>query len=128
MSKTVLIFKHEFLHMVKSKGFIIMTLLFPLIGIGAIGIYQLTQIDGKAPDSIDIPRIGYVDESGGFDYYANDFGRITLVPYSTQDEATDALLVEDIDEYFVILADYLQRGQVTRYHTEKELEMSGETY
>jgi len=128
MSKTVLIFKHEFLHMVKSKGFIIMTLLFPLIGIGAIGIYQLTQIDGKAPDSIDIPRIGYVDESGGFDYYASDFGRITLVPYSTRDEATDALLVEDIDEYFVILADYLQRGQVTRYHTEKELEMSGETY
>ena len=113
MNKTILILKHEFLHLLKSKGFIVMTLLFPLLGLGAIGIYQLTQMTGKAPDAIDIQKIGYVDEAGGFDYHGSGFDRIILASYNTLDKATEDMLKGDIEEYFVIPKDYLQRGQVT---------------
>jgi len=127
VSKTWLILKREFLTLVKGKGFIIMTLLFPLIGFGAIGIYELAQITNQA-DSTEIQRIGYVDEFGGFDHHPDDSERVSLVPYHTRDEATGALLADDIDEYFVIPTGYLQQGTVTRFHMEKELEMPGDTY
>lgn len=128
MNKTFLILKHEFINTVTRKGFIIMAILFPLLGLAAIGIFQLTQAIGKPAEDSEIPQIGYLDEAGGFTDHTGDFGRITLVPYAEQDEATRDMLAGDIKEYFVIPADYLQRGMVLRYHTEKELEMSGETY
>lgn len=128
MSKTLLIIKHEFRTMVTGKSFIIMTLLFPLIGFAAIGINQLVQITSRAPDSADMVTVGYVDEVGGFTDYAIAREGITLVPYPERSVATEALLAEDIDEYFVIPSDYIQAGMVVRFHTEKELEMSGETY
>ncbi|HUT68252.1 MAG TPA: ABC transporter permease [Dehalococcoidales bacterium] len=128
MNKTFLILKHEFINTITRKGFIIMALLFPLIGLAAIGIFQITQAISKPAEDIDIPQIGYLDEAGGFTDYTGDFGRITLVPYAERDEAMEAMLAGDIKEYFVIPTEYLQTGMVVRYHTEKELEMSGETY
>jgi len=122
------ILKHEFLSTITRKGFITMAILFPLIGFAAIGIFQLTQTIGKPSEDKDIPKIGYIDKVGQFEGYTGDFGRIILVPYTEQDAATKALLAGDIEEYFVIRTDYLQSGMVTRFHTQKELEMSGEKY
>jgi len=128
VNKTFLILKHEFINTITRKGFIVMAILFPLIGLASIGIFQLTQAIGKTAEDIEIPQIGYLDEAGGFTDYTGDFGRITLVPYAEQDKATEAMLAGDIEEFFIIPADYLQNGMVLRYHTEKELEMSGKTY
>ena len=41
MNKTYLIFKHEFLYTIKRIGFIIMTLIVPLLALLGIGIGQL---------------------------------------------------------------------------------------
>ena len=124
MNKTLLILRHEFVTLVKRKGFIIMTLVFPLIGFAAIGIYMIVQ--GVDTGDRDLPVIGYVDEIGGFSEYTiqND---LTFIPFDSQDEATDALLAEEIDEYFVIPSDYLALGIVGRYVLEKELEVPDET-
>ena len=128
MNKTFLIFKHEFIHTISRKGFITMAILFPLIGLAAIGIFQLTQIVGKPSETVDdTPRIGYIDEAGGFTDYEGDFGRIMLVPFSERDGATEAMLAGDIEEYFIIPTEYLNNGIVRRYHTEKELEMCHKT-
>lgn len=116
--------RHEFAALVKRKGFIIMTVVFPLIGFAAIGIYMITQgIDTGVPD---LPVVGYVDEVGGFDEYTVQ-GDLTFLPFDSQDEATDALLAEEIDEYFVIPAEYLAEGIVGRYVLEKELEVPDST-
>ncbi|MFC2033838.1 ABC transporter permease [Chloroflexota bacterium] len=128
MNKTALIGKHEFIQQIKSKGFIIFTLLFPIIGLSIIGISQIVQATGQSPENVDTLKIGYIDEIGEFDNYNSDSELITLVPYDTQTEATTALLSKDINEYFVIPADYLQSGLVTRYVTEKELETPGDLY
>jgi len=127
MNKTFLILKHEFLKMVSSKGFIILTLLFPLIGVTAIGINQLLSIIGQS-ESVDTATIGYIDQTGRFTSYTDRLDGITLVLYQGRDEATRELLNGKINEYFIIPENYLEQGRIVRYHTEKELEMDGKTY
>ena len=128
MNKTLAILKHEFISTITRKGFIAMAIIFPLIGFASIGIFQLTQAVSKPSEDVDIQQIGYIDKTGGFTYYTGNYGDMELVPYTELDTATEALVAEEIDEYFVIPDNYLQTGLVFRYHIIKELEMSGETY
>ncbi len=118
MNKTLLIFRHEFLHTIKRKGFIIMTLIVPLVALLAIGVLQL--VSGIAEPTVEITTIGYVDESGGFQQYTSQ-GNITLVCFDTSDDATKALVKGDIKEYFVIPSDYVSIGVISRYTLEKQL-------
>jgi ABC-2 type transport system permease protein len=119
MDKTLLIFRHEFLHTVKRKGFIIMTLVVPLVALLAMGGFQL--ISGVAgPPVVEEVTIGYVDNSGGFEGYTQQ-GKVNLVRFDTQDDATEALVEGDIKEYFVIPPDYISTGVVSLYTLEKQL-------
>ena len=127
MNKTVLILKHEFWQTIKRKGFVIMTLAFPMIALLAIGIYQIVQGIDTPPALDEEVTIGYVDEVGVFEGYTEQPGEITFVAYQTQEEATSALLAEDVSEYLVIPPDYVSRGVVSRYTMEKELEPPEET-
>ena len=118
MNKTLLILRHEFLHTIKRRGFIIMTLIVPLIALLTIGVLQL--ISGIAKPTVEITTIGYVDESGGFEQYTNQ-GDITLVRFDTADDATEALIKNDIKEYFVIPPDYISTGVINHYTLEKQV-------
>ena len=119
MNKTLLILRHEFLHTIKRRGFIIMTLIVPLIALMAIGVSQL--ISGIAKPAVpEVTTIGYVDESGGFQQYT-DQGDITLVRFDTADDATQVLVKGDIKEYFVIPLDYISTGVIKRYTLEKQV-------
>jgi ABC-2 type transport system permease protein len=118
MNKTLLILRHEFLHTVKRRGFIIMTIIVPLIALLLIGVFQL--VSGIAKPTVEIMTIGYVDELGGFQQYTSQ-GNITLVRFDTPDDATEALIKGDIKEYFVIPPDYISTGVINRYTLEKQL-------
>ena len=120
MNKTLLIFRHEFLHTIKRKGFIIMTLIVPVLALIAIGVFQLISTSDKPPVE-ETTTIGYVDEAGGFDQYTTQ-GNIELVRFNTPDDATAALINGDVSEYFVIPPDYLSAGVINRYTLEKQLE------
>jgi len=89
MNKTLLILRHEFLHMLKRRGFIIMTLIVPLIALLLIIVSQL--VSGIARPTVEITTIGYVDELGGFQQYTSQ-GNITLVRFDAPDDATEALV------------------------------------
>lgn len=128
MNKIFIIFKHEFIHTISRKGFIFGAIIFPLIGLAAIGIYQLAQSVDKPSDKVEITKIGYIDSIGNFQEYIGDYGLIELIPYEQTTEATEAMLDGDIEEYFIIPSEYLETGTIIRYHTQKELEISGETY
>jgi len=118
MNKTLLILRHEFLHTVKRRGFIVMTLIVPLIALLLIGAFQL--VSGVARPTVEVTTIGYVDELGGFQQYTSQ-GNITLVRFDTPDDATEALVNGDIKEYFVIPPDYISTGVINRYTLEKQL-------
>jgi len=120
MNKTLLIFRHEFLHTIKRKGFIIMTLIVPVLALLAIGVFQLISTIEKPP-VVETTTIGYVDEAGGFDQYTTQ-GNIELVRFDTADDATAALINGDVPEYFVIPPDYVSAGVINRYTLEKEVE------
>jgi len=121
MNKTLLILRHEFRHTVRRRGFIVMTLIVPLIALLLIGVFQL--ISGVASPTAGPTTIGYVDEPGGFQQYTSQ-GNITLVRFDTPDHATDALVRGDINEYFIIPQDYISTGLINRYTLEKQLAAS----
>ncbi len=118
MNKTLLIFRHELLHTIKRTGFIIMTLVVPLVALLAIGVFHL--ISGIAKPTGEVTTIGYVDEPGGFQQYTSQ-GNITLVRFDAPDDATKALVNNEIKEYFVIPPDYVSIGVINRYTLEKQL-------
>jgi len=119
MNKTLLIFRHEFLHAIKRKGFIILTLIVPVLSLIGIGVFQLVSTD--EPPLVETVTIGYVDEAGGFDQFATQ-GYMELVRFDTSGDATAALIKGDVAEYFVIPADYLTTGVINRYTLERQLE------
>ena len=119
MNKTLLIFRHEFVHMIKRKSFIILTLIVPVLALIGIGVFQLVSSD--EPPLVETVTIGYVDEAGGFDEYTTQ-GYIELVRFDTPGDATAALINGDVPEYFVIPSDYLSTGVVNRYTLERQLE------
>jgi len=119
MNKALLIFRHEFLHTIKRRGFIIMTLIVPLVALLAIGAFQLISGIAELPVAEEV-TIGYVDKSGGFEGYTQQ-DKVNLVRFDTQDDATEALIEGDIKEYFVIPPDYISTGVVSRYTLEKQL-------
>jgi ABC-2 type transport system permease protein len=119
MNKTLLIFKHEFLGTIKRKGFIIMTLIVPVVALLAVGILALVAPASK-PLISQMPVVGYVDKTGEFND-TTGAGKIKLVKLETQDDATRALLKNDIAEYFVISSDFAATGKVDRYTLKKQL-------
>jgi ABC-2 type transport system permease protein len=124
MRETLLIFRQEFLRTIRRTGFIVLTLLMPLLVLLGIGIYQIASHTAKPPPSIS--QVGYVDEAGGFDQFTNQ-GNITFVIYATTDAATQALLARDISEYFIIPPDFVATGVIDRFIAQAELATPGAT-
>jgi ABC-2 type transport system permease protein len=121
MNKTLLVFRHEFRHTARRRGFIVMTLIVPVIALVLIGVVQL--VSGTAGTSPEVATIGYVDGLGGFEQYTAQ-ANITLVRFGTTDDATNSLIAGNISEYFVIPPDYISTGVIKRYTLEKQLEAS----
>ncbi len=129
MNKTILILKHELMQTLKRKSFIIMTLAFPVLGLLAVGVFQIIQGVEPTPAPGEVVTIGYVDEVGIFIGYTEQPGEptISLIPYAAAEEATSALLEKEVSEYFIIPSDYVATGVINRFILERELEPPGET-
>lgn len=125
MNKTLLILKHEFRKILRSKTFIILTLALPLLLILGFGVYKGVQ-EWHHPAAPEEVKIGYVDEIGMFDEYTNQ-SDVLFVLYQSEDAAKQALLVKEIKEYFIIPPDYLSSGLITRYTMAREAAPSEKT-
>jgi len=119
MNKTYLIFKHEFLQAIKKVGFIVMTLLVPVLALLAIGVFELVTTLTE-PSAKEVTTVGYVDEVGIFSDQT-DQGLIKLIPFALMEDATQALVRRDVSEYIVIPSDYTSSGTIQRYTLAKEL-------
>jgi len=126
MKKTLTILRHEFKQTLKRKSFIIITIALPLLLILGYGIYQAVQhwYEPSEPQEV---KIGYVDEAGGFDEYTTQQD-IAFILYPSEEKAKDDLLAGEVEEYFVIPADYLSSGRIIRYTTKSEFEVPGKIW
>ena len=118
MNKTYLIFKHEFLLAIRRPGFIILTLIVPVMALLGIGIIKLVSSLSDAPAN-EITVIGYVDEVGFFDNQTNE-GFDRLVPFSSVEEVGEALARQEISEFIIIPSDYTSSGVIKRYTLKTE--------
>ncbi|MDH3943720.1 MAG: ABC transporter permease [Anaerolineae bacterium] len=118
MSKSFSIFKHEFLRRIKSAGFLILTLSVPIAVLLGIGIFKLAKNLLEDTDEV-VSAIGYVDEVGIFDGHT-DMGETQLVPFTSREDANQALSKGEVTEYFVIPEDYISSGIIQRYTLENE--------
>jgi ABC-2 type transport system permease protein len=125
MNKTFIILKHEFWKTLRSTSFIILTLSLPVLAILGVGIYQGVQ-HWYHPAAPQEEKIGYVDQAGMFNEYTSQPG-VVFIPYPGEEQAKDALLAKEVKEYFVIPADYLSTGVITRYTTSREVVPSTKT-
>jgi ABC-2 type transport system permease protein len=119
MNKTLIILRHEFQKVVRSKTFIILTLALPLLVILGFGIYKGVQ-EWYHPGAPEEVKIGYVDQTKLFDEYTTSQPNVLFVLYDDEEEAKEALVAKEIKEYFVIPTDYLSSGLITRYTMARE--------
>lgn len=118
MSKTSLIFKHEYFSTIKRKGFLVLTFSLPVLALLAIGVFRVTSgIDQPAAEAV---RIGYVDETGSFNQFTSSQEGTVFVPFDNSQAAVLALTKEDIAEYFVIPQNYITTGLIERYTMQRE--------
>lgn len=124
MNKTFLIFRHEFLKTVRRKGFIILTLALPVLALLGIAVFHIASGITRPPP--EVTRIGYVDEVGGFDQFATQ-RNTTFIRFDTPDQAKQALVSTNITDYFVIPQDFISKGMINFYTTQKQLAPSNTT-
>ena len=123
MGKTLRVFRHEFLNMITKTGYIIITfivLLLPLLFLFAYGIFA--HVQGSRETTVEeTSTIGFMDSTGQFEAYTIQ-EKVDLIQYDSQEELTQALVDKEIEEYFIVPADYLETGLIQRYSMEKEIE------
>jgi len=119
MNKTFLIFRHEFFATIKRVGWIVMTLIVPVLVLLGIGLFALVSSTGKAPEEI-VHTIGYVDEMQIFDD-PSTYGSSALIAFGSEEEAYQALMSHELKEYIIIPGDYTSSGTIYRYTMAKEL-------
>jgi ABC-2 type transport system permease protein len=121
MNKTFLVTRHEFITTVRRTGFIVMTLILPVLALLGIGIARVTS--GISHPPAEITQIGYIDETGIFTQFTTQ-GNIEFAPYNTPESATSAIVAKEIKEYFVIPRDFLTTGNIRRFTVEREVQPS----
>lgn len=118
MNKTYLIFRHEFSLAIKRAGYIILTLAIPVLALLAIGVGQLITSLSQSPEP-EIVHIGYVDELGLVNEPV-ETAYAKFIPYSSKEDANQALGRYEISTYILIPEDYLTAESVQRFTLENE--------
>ena len=131
MQNVWLVIKQEIKNTIRQPSFWLLTFLMPLILLG-INSYSLIQNydigtpteegDNAPADELTPaepvpapPKIGLVDKSGLITQLPPEFPPDFFIPYTDEISARTALEMDDIEQYILIPADYLQTGLVTVY-------------
>ncbi len=117
------VFRFDLLRQGRRRAYLFTTFGIPLIAVLLLLGYQAIQDfnasraaeepPAEGETEADITLVGYVDKSGLFP--SPGMYGASLFRYDTEDEALTALDDGAIDTVFVISADYLDSGDVTRY-------------
>ncbi len=110
MNKTFLIFRHEFLGTIKRVGWIVMTLIVPVLGLLGIGLFALISSTSKPSEEI-VHTIAYVDEMKIFNDHSAQ-GQSALIAFESKEEAYQALMRNEVSRVY----HYSRRLYIHRDH------------
>jgi ABC-2 type transport system permease protein len=121
MNKTLLVAYREFRQHIRSRGFLIPTILLPLmlIAFGLFADFSSTRTSSQEVTSAPIPEqpIGYVDHAGLIEMTPENIPADRLRRFVDTEAAVAALMEGEIGAYYVIPANYRQSGQIERVGT-----------
>jgi ABC-2 type transport system permease protein len=117
MNKTILVLRNEIVATVNRKSFLFTAFGLPLIGVLVFSGVSLLR--DRAPSESndsgpgrDLRVEGYVDQGGLITAIDPDVPEGVLVAYPDEASARQALKAEEISAYYVIPADYVERGDL----------------
>jgi ABC-2 type transport system permease protein len=120
MKKTLLVVRHEMLTVIGSKAFLFLACVIPLLGVLIfLGVSLLKGGEAELPAGLagpgDAPELqveGYVDLAGLVKSIPADIPEGNLLAYPDETSARQALNEGTITAYYVIAADYVERGDL----------------
>lgn len=120
MHKTLTILKNELISLLSRPSFWLTTLGLPLAAVLVFGVIGGLNRNASASQAVSqiflgpqTPRVeGYVDLSGIIQAVPPTIPPGTFLPYSDEAAARRALEAGEISAYYVVPADYLQRGEI----------------
>jgi len=116
MRRVLIVARHEYLVNVRRVGFIVMTLLVPLIG--ALGLFVAAFFGGQAASFLastfapEEGNIGVVDQLGAFTPLLPEYEE-QMSLYPDEERGRAAVREEKIATLLVISEDYIETGKVT---------------
>jgi ABC-2 type transport system permease protein len=116
--KVWVVARHEYLTNVRRTGFIIMTVIVPVLGIAILAFVtlfagQAQQLGDLLAEQFDMAGklTGVVDRSGYFSPILAEY-QDSFILYESESRAEEALLAEEVSSILVIEEDYLETGRV----------------
>ncbi|HSJ55822.1 MAG TPA: ABC transporter permease [Anaerolineae bacterium] len=120
MNKTLAVVSYEIRATLARKAFLIVGLGLPLLaGLIVLAMIWINRDTASAPPvAAEAERdaqqvVGYLDPGGLIQVIPGDIPNARLLPYSDVTGAQAALEAGEIDGYYLIPADYLERGDLT---------------
>jgi ABC-2 type transport system permease protein len=112
------VFRYELKRNLLRKGFLISTFGIPLLGFVVFFGYQLFFASSSPEEQMaelefslsGIETVGYIDYSGEFTQ-PGPLAQV-MIPYADEVDAQAALDAGEIDVYYIIMADYMETGDV----------------
>jgi ABC-2 type transport system permease protein len=127
MQRTVLMARHALLRHLRRPGFILLTLAVPLIGL-VVTLVMGTVMQDAATAQVggDMPgdsngTIGYVDQASLIEQVPESIPDARLRAFPDVDAARAAVQDGDITAFYLIPADYLETGSVTRFAPQMQI-------
>lgn len=120
-NKTLLILRYELVSTLRSRSFVIISFVIPMVAVLVFLGVSLLQDDGAAvpegspagfAEEPDLKVEGYVDEAGIISQPAAELPPGTLIGYPDEASAREALGAGEIAAYYIIPADYIAEGEL----------------
>jgi ABC-2 type transport system permease protein len=121
MKNTWIVAQKEFIHRVRSRGFILSSIGVPLVLFIVLAISGFSGIDFEPPEQPDmesfdgtVVQIGYVDLAGYIKIFPADIPHDLLKEFPDVSSANQALQTEEIEAYYLIPPEYTEAREIKR--------------
>jgi ABC-2 type transport system permease protein len=132
MNKTLLVLRHELATTFRRRSFLIIAFGLPLLAIVVFAVLTFLRGDGDGgagatpdPGPPEIQVEGYVDQSGLIRVIPDAIPAGHLLSYPGEEQAQQALASGEITAYYLIPADYLERGELFYVYPDSKPLLSG---
>jgi ABC-2 type transport system permease protein len=118
MKKTMRILRYELVTTLRRPSFFIIAFIVPVVAVlifAGIDFFKGRDSDDAeeaAEPVFELAVEGYVDQSGLIEVIPDDLSPDHLLPYADEEAAREALAAGEISAYYVIPADYVERGEL----------------